>query len=118
MKRQSFLIIVFSIIFLTFIQMAGTLVESIYLLDLLHSTLDVKVVGVLFFFTPLLLIPFYKRWSKGLLWISFALLAVTRSILPYLKVFPRLIVSGLAVFAVVSLFFLLLRTLPKGENEP
>ena len=116
MKRQSFLIIAFSIIFLTFIQMAGTLVESIYLLDLLHSTLDAKVVGVLFFFTPLLLIPFYKRWPKGLLWISFALLAVTRSILPYLKVFPRLIVSGLAVFAVVSLFFLSLQKLPKEQG--
>jgi endonuclease/exonuclease/phosphatase family metal-dependent hydrolase len=116
MKRNSFLIIAFSIIFLTFIQMAGTLVESIYLLDLLHSTLDAKVVGVLFFFTPLLLIPFYKRWPKGLLWVSFTLLAVTRSILPYLKVFPRLIVSGLAVLAVVSLFFLFLQTLPKEKG--
>jgi len=96
--------------------MAGTLVESIYLLDLLHSTLDAKVVGVLFFFTPLLLIPFYKRWSKGLLWFSFTLLAVARSILPYLKVFPRLIVSGLAVLAVVSLFFLFLQTLPKEQG--
>jgi len=116
MKRKSFLIIAFSIIFLNFIQMAGTLVESIYLLDLLHSTLDAKVVGVLFFFTPLLLIPFYKRWSKGLLWFSFTLLAVARSILPYLKVFPRLIVSGLAVLAVVSLFFLFLQTLPKEQG--
>jgi len=117
MKRNSLLILAFGIIFLSFIQMAGTLVESIYLLDLLHSSLDAKVVGVLFFFTPLLLLPFYKKFPRGLLWISFAVLLVTRSILPWLKVLPRMIDSGLAVCAVVSLFFLLMRTLPQDDSR-
>ena len=117
MKKNGLLILSLGIIFLSFIQLAGTLVESIYLLDLLHSTLDAKVVGVLFFFTPLLLLPFYKKWPRGLLWASFALLFVTRGILPWLKVFPRLIVSGLAVCAVVSLFFLLMRTLPQDDSR-
>ncbi len=117
MKKNSLLIISLGIIFLSFIQLAGTLVESIYLLDLLHSTLDAKVVGVLFFFTPLLLIPFHKRFPRALLWISFGLLLVTRSVLPYIKVFPRMIVSGLGVCAVVSLFFALLRLLPADENR-
>jgi endonuclease/exonuclease/phosphatase family metal-dependent hydrolase len=117
MKRNSLLILALGILFLSFIQLAGTLVESIYLLDLLHSSLDAKVAGVAFFFTPLLLLPFYKKWPRGLLWFSFALLFVTRSILPWLKVFPRMIDSGLAVCAVVSLFFLLLRTLPLDESR-
>ena len=117
MKKNSLLIISFGIIFLSFIQLAGTLVESIYLLDLLHSSLDAKVAGVLFFFTPLLLIPFYKKFPNGLLWVSFGLLLLTRSALPYLNVFPRMIVSGLGVCAIVSLFFLLLRRLPKDENR-
>jgi endonuclease/exonuclease/phosphatase family metal-dependent hydrolase len=117
MKRHSFLIVALGILFLSFIQLAGTLVESIYLLDLLHSTLDAKVVAVLFFFTPLLLLPFFKKWPRGLLWGTFALLALTRTALPYLKVFPRLIVSGLSVLTVVSLFFLLLRSLPVDETR-
>jgi endonuclease/exonuclease/phosphatase family metal-dependent hydrolase len=117
MKKNSLLIVSFGILFLSFIQLAGTLVESIYLLDLLHSTLDAKVVGVLFFFTPLLLIPLFKKFPRGLLWVSFGLLLLTRSALPYLKVFPRMIVSGLGVCAVVSLFFLLLRRLPKDESR-
>ena len=117
MKRHSFLIVALGILLLSFIQLSGTLVESIYLLDLLHSTLDAKVVAVLFFFTPLLLLPFFKKWPRGLLWGTFALLALTRTALPYLKVFPRLIVSGLSVLAVVSLFFLLLRSLPVDETR-
>ena len=117
MKKNSLLIISFGIIFLSFIQLAGTLVESIYLLDLLHSSLDAKVASVLFFFTPLLLIPFYKKFPNGLLWVSFGLLLITRGALPYLNVFPRMLVSGLGVGAVVSLFFLLLRRLPKDENR-
>jgi endonuclease/exonuclease/phosphatase family metal-dependent hydrolase len=117
MKKNSLLILALGIIFLSFIQLAGTLVESIYLLDLLHSTLDAKVVGVLFFFTPLLLLPFYKKSPRAFLWVSFALLLATRCVLPYLKVFPRMIDSGLGVLAVVSLFFLLLRTLPQDESK-
>jgi endonuclease/exonuclease/phosphatase family metal-dependent hydrolase len=117
MKRNGFLTLALGIIFLSFIQLAVTLVESIYLLDLLHSTLDAKVAGVLFFFTPLLLLPFYKKFPRGLLWGSFALLALTRCILPYLKVMPRMVVSGLGVLAVVSLFFVLLRTLAADESR-
>ncbi len=117
MKRISFLSLVFGLIFLSFIQLAGTLVESIYLLDLLHSTLDAKVVGVLFFFTPLLLLPLYKKFQRGVLWGSFALLALTRCALPYLKVMPRMIVSGLGVLAVISLFFVLLRLLEADESR-
>jgi endonuclease/exonuclease/phosphatase family metal-dependent hydrolase len=117
MKKNSLYILSFGIIFLLFIQLAGTLVESIYLLDLLHSSLDAKVAGVLFFFTPLLLIPFYKKFPRGLLWVNFGLLALTRSVLPYLNVFPRMIVSGLGVLAIVSLFFLLLRALPRDESH-
>ena len=117
MKKNSLLVISFGIIFLSFIQLAGTLVESIYLLDLLHSSLDAKVAGVLFFFTPLLLVPLYKKFPSGLLWVSFGLLLITRGALPYLNVFPRMLVSGLGVCAVVSLFFLLLRRLPKDENR-
>lgn len=115
MKKDYALIAALGIVFLLFIQLAGTLVESIYLMDLLHSGLDAKILGVLFFFTPLLLLPLYKKFPRGLLWLSFGLLLVTRGILPLFKVAPRMFISGLGTFAVISLFFLLLRALPQGD---
>jgi endonuclease/exonuclease/phosphatase family metal-dependent hydrolase len=117
MKKSSLSTITFGILFLLFIQLAGTLVESIYLLDLLHSTLDEKVLGVLFFFTPPLLLPFYKKHPRTLLWITFALTALSRGILPYLQVFERMLASGIGVFALVSLFFLFLLTRPEDAER-
>ncbi|MBI9051384.1 MAG: endonuclease/exonuclease/phosphatase family protein [Anaerolineaceae bacterium] len=117
MKKSTFLITAFGILFLFFIQLSGTLVESIYLLDLLHSKLDEKVLGVLFFFAPLLLIPFYKKFPRGLLWITFGLMFLARGFLPYLEVSERMLVSGIGVFAVFSLLFLLFRALPDGEDR-
>ena len=117
MKKATPFIAAFGIIFLFFIQLAGTLVESIYLLDLLHSTLDMKVLGVLFFFTPLLFLPLYKKFPRGLLWISFGLMFVARGILPYLHVAERMLVSGSGVLAVVSLAFLLIRAIPEGDDR-
>ncbi len=117
MKKEYGLIAALGILFLLFIQLAGTLVESIYLMDLLHSGLDAKILGVLFFFTPLLLLPFYKKFQSSLLWLSFGLLFITRGILPYLDVMPRMVVSGLGTFAVISLFFLLLQALPHADDR-
>ncbi len=115
--KTSYPILVFAIIFLFFIQAAGTLVESIYILDLMNSNLDEKVLGVLFFFTPILLIPLYKKFPRGLVWISFAVLLLARGTLPYLNTANRVLASGLSTFAVLSLFFLLLEAKPKGGTE-
>ncbi len=117
MKKDTALIVILSILFLLFIQLAGTLVESIYLMDLLHSGLDAKVLGVLFFFTPLLLLPLYKKLPRPLLWACFGLLFLARGVLPYLNVANRMLAAGLGVLAVVSLIFLLLRALPAGETR-
>ena len=72
MKKSPLLIILFAILFLFIIQSIGTLVESIYILDLMNSSLDEKALGVLFFFTPLLALPFYKKNPRLLVWILFA----------------------------------------------
>ena len=55
MKKPQLVIIAYGIFFLFLIQMAGTLVESIYILDLMNTSLDEKVLGLLFFFAPVLL---------------------------------------------------------------
>lgn len=114
MKKSYSIVLAFGIIFLFFIQLAGTLVESIYILDLMNSTLDEKALGILFFFTPVLLIPFYKKFPRGLIWISFVVLLFARGMLPYLNTANRMLASGLGTCAAVSLFFLLLGAKPKG----
>ena len=112
MKKSPLLILVFGILLLFFIQSAGTLVESIYILDLMNSRLDAKVLGVLFFFVPLLFLPFFKKFPRPLVWILFGLLFISRGLIPYLNTANRLIASGIATAVSLSLFFLLITTRP------
>jgi endonuclease/exonuclease/phosphatase family metal-dependent hydrolase len=112
MKKSPILIIAFAILFLFIIQSIGTLVESIYILDLMNSNLDEKALGVLFFFTPLLALPFFTKNQRLVVWILFALLFVARGLTPYLNTSNRLVSSGIATFASLSLFFLLITYKP------
>ena len=117
MKKSFPLILAFAVLFLFFIQTAGTLVESIYILDLMNTSLDEKALGVLFFFAPLLLLPFCRKFSRRLAWVAFALLLVSRGILPYIKTAPQVSAAGLGILAAVSLIFLLLKAKPRGQAD-
>ena len=117
MKKTWPMIIALAILFLLFIQAAGTLIESIYILDLMHTNLDAQVLGVLFFFTPLLLIPFYKKFRQQLIWIACALLVISRSLLPYVNTANRMPAAGIATGAALSLILLLLPYKPRGASE-
>jgi endonuclease/exonuclease/phosphatase family metal-dependent hydrolase len=112
MKKSLLLVIAFAILFLFIIQSIGTLVESIYILDLMNSNLDEKALGVLFFFVPLLVLPFFKKDQRLLVWILFGLLFVSRGLTPYLNTSNRLIASGIATAVSLSLFFLLITGQP------
>ncbi len=112
MKKSPILILAFGILLLYFIQSAGTLVESIYILDLMNSRLDAKVLGVLFFFVPLLFLPFFKKFPRQLMWVLFSLLFISRGLTPYLNTANRMTASGIASAAALSLIFLLVATRP------
>lgn len=115
--RKSFpFVLAYTIIFLFFIQVAGTLVESIYILNLMNSSLNANALGVLFFFTPILLIPIHKRFPQGITWISFALLLIMRGILPYLKTTPQVAAAGLGIMISIYLIYLLSQAGIKGEK--
>ena len=106
-------ILVFAILFLFFIQLSGVLVESIYILDLMNTNLDEKALGVLFFFSPLVLIPVLRqRWVAT---VCFFLLLIARGALPYLETANRMLASGVGVFAVLGLLLFLLAERFKGE---
>lgn len=112
MKKTCFLILAFAILILFIIQSMGTLVESIYILDLMASGLDAKVLGVLFLFVPLLALPLIKRFPRQMLWVLFSLLLLSRGLTPYLSTTDRLLVSGIATAASFSLFWLLVTVIP------
>ena len=114
MKKNLPFILAFAVIFLFLIQAVGTLVESIYILDLMNLNLDTKVLGLLFFFLPVLLIPLYKKFRPQLVWVTFALLLLSRGLLPYLDTANRMLASGFATAAAISLFLLLLEARPRG----
>ena len=61
MKKSPLFVLVFAILFLFTVQSAGTLVESIYILDLMNTRLDEKAAGILFFFAPALLLLFRRH---------------------------------------------------------
>jgi hypothetical protein len=73
MKRSILVVMAFGLFLLFFIQMVGTLVESIYILDLMHTSLDAKALGLLFFFAPALLLPFRRNLPRWTAWLWFGL---------------------------------------------
>ncbi|HSB66687.1 MAG TPA: hypothetical protein VLD65_08910, partial [Anaerolineales bacterium] len=117
LKKSHILILAFAILILFIIQSAGTLVESIYILDLMTSGLDAKALGVLFFFVPLIFLPFFKRNPRWLMWILFGLLLISRGLTPYLSTTSRLVASGVATGVSFSLLFLLL-TMKTAISRP
>lgn len=118
MKKIPLLAMLFGILFLFFIQSAGTLVESIYILDLLNSNMDEKVLGLLFFFSPLLVLPFFKKYRRWLGWFLFGVLFVSRGLMPFLNTAGRVPAAGIATGAAFSLLLFLLTAKLKCENHP
>lgn len=116
MNKSRLLIIVFAILLLIIIQSAGTLVESIYILDLMTSGLDAKALGVLFFFAPLLVLPLMRRYPRMLGWLLFIIMFFSRGVTPYLSTTNRLIASGIATAASFSLLLLLIDSLPGARR--
>jgi endonuclease/exonuclease/phosphatase family metal-dependent hydrolase len=96
------------ILLLLTVQMATTLVESIYILDLLKTSLDEKALGVLFFFSPVLLLLLKHPVLRWQYWAAGALLILARSLTPYLGTVGRMLAAGVGTAAALVLFPLLL----------
>ena len=113
MKKSYSFVIIFGIFFLFFIQMAGTLVESIYILDLMNTALDEKALGLLFFFSPLFLLFLRVHKPDRWAWLAFGLLFLSRGLTPYLATSGRMLASGVGIGAALILFPFLVTAKPK-----
>jgi len=116
MKKSLPFILAIAITILFFIQLAGTLVESIFILDLMNLELDEKALAVLFFFVPVLFFPLYKKYARPLTWVLSASLLLARGLIPYLPTSYRLLAAGLGMTAALTLLFLLLTAKPGTET--
>src|SRR3990172_7421143 len=108
MKNSYPLVIAFGIFFLFFIQLAGILVESIYILDLMNTSLDAKALGLLFFFSLALLLPFRKKFPSWFVWALFGVLFISRGLTPTLNTLGRMVASGIGSGTALLLFPILL----------
>jgi len=117
MKKSSLIVIAFAIFFLFFIQMAGSLVESIYILDLMNTSLDEKALGLLFFFSPIFLFFYPKKRPIQTVWFLFGLLFLARGLTPYLNTLGRMLTSGVGTGAALMLFPFLITAKTKEDSS-
>ncbi len=116
MKKPHVVIIAFAIFFLFLIQMAGSLVESIYILDLMNTSLDEKVLGLLFFFSPVLLFVYRRKQPQLIAWTLFGLLILARGLMPYLNTLGRMLASGVGTGSALMLLPFLLTAKTKDDS--
>jgi endonuclease/exonuclease/phosphatase family metal-dependent hydrolase len=117
MKNKYYLTLALGLVTLFFFQMVGTLVESIYILDLLKNELDVKALGLLFLFSPVILLFFRKKYPASFFWIIYGFLVVSRGITPYLDTGGRMVTSGIGIGSVLILLPLVLSGISKSESN-
>jgi endonuclease/exonuclease/phosphatase family metal-dependent hydrolase len=117
MNRKLSLILGFGILFLLFVQSITTFIEGIYILELLSTSLDEKVLGLLFLFSPFLLLLFRGHFPRWLMWITFFLLVVGRGAIPYLGTFERMIAAGVATGSALILIPAALAAIPGAKES-
>jgi len=118
MKKNHLIMTAYGILFLFLIQMTATLVESVYIMDLLNTALDEKALGILFLLSPVLLLLFRRKHARWLLWLSCGLLVIARGITPYFNTLGRLVSSGIGTGAAFILLPIMLASSPDlGEGE-
>jgi len=113
-----FAIIRYAILWLFFVQSALMLVEAIYILDLMNTRLDEKAAGILFFFSPVLLLFFRRGFPGWLSWAAALALLVSRGIAPSLDTDGRLLAAGIATGAALVLLAVWLREPRPAEDQP
>ncbi|MHA1855883.1 MAG: endonuclease/exonuclease/phosphatase family protein [Promethearchaeota archaeon] len=97
-------VILFSILILFFLQMITELISSIYMLDLLNTSVDEKAAGLLFLLPSIFLILSKKPSSTISMKIYGILLIIARLITPLVGTFGKIITAGIGVSAFMLLF--------------
>lgn len=100
--------VLYSILFLFYLQVLSDFIEAIYAFGLLVTSFTVEVTAVVLLFTPLLLLLFRKPPARSLLLVVAYLGVLARLMEPLLDPGGKLVVSGISVGAFMLLFPILL----------
>ena len=101
--------ILFSILFLFFLQSLSDFIEAIYAFGLLVTAFTIEVASIILLFTPLLLLVFRKAPSRSFL-LGLSIVAIAARLLePLLSPGGKLVACGISVGAFMMLFPLLLQ---------
>ncbi len=116
LKKINSDLILLSILFLFFFQMVTDLIQSIYTLDLLHTSLDEKVLGILFLISPISLLAFRNKIPGKFIEITAVILVISRVISPLVNTSLKIIVAGIGVaFFLIFLTSFLFKNGKDGE---
>ena len=96
-KKNHSELILFSVIFLFFIQSLSDLVETIYGFALRGLEPDINIVGLAFLLAPLILLFFRKKISDKSLFIIGTIMIIARLVEPLLKKQGLYILAGISV---------------------
>jgi len=116
MKKTSLIVVALGIYFLFLIQLMGTLVESIYILDLMNTSLDEKALGLLFFFTTVLLTLYRDKQPALVAWVLLGIFILARGSTPYFNTLGRMLAAGAGTGAGLCLLPFLLTAEAKGDQ--
>jgi len=101
--------ILFSILFLFFLQSLSDFIEAIYAFGLLVTAFTIEVASIILLFTPLLLLVFRKAPSRSFLLILSFVAIAARLLEPMLSPGGKLVACGISVGAFMMLFPALLQ---------
>ncbi|RPJ28466.1 MAG: hypothetical protein EHM33_04365 [Chloroflexi bacterium] len=101
--------ILFSLLFLFFLQSLSDFIEAIYAFGLLVTAFTIEVTAIILLFTPLLLLAFRKAPSRSFLLVLSFLAIAARLVAPMLSPGGKLVACGISVGAFMMLFPLLLQ---------
>jgi endonuclease/exonuclease/phosphatase family metal-dependent hydrolase len=101
--------ILFSVLFLFFLQSLSDFIEAIYAFGLLVTAFTVEVTSIVLLFTPLFLLAFRKAPSRSFLLGLAGMAVAARLVAPMLAPGGKLVACGISVGAFMLLFPLLLQ---------
>jgi endonuclease/exonuclease/phosphatase family metal-dependent hydrolase len=84
-------------LFFFFFEQITKLVESIYLLNLIHTEINENIAAILFLLTPLLLLFFKKGLSKKTMIVLGEIIIITRVLQPFFETQVKMILTGIGM---------------------
>lgn len=116
-KKQNLDVLLYTLLFLVFLQLITDFVEAIYVFGLLGTSIPVEIVSVLLFLSPLVLLLLPRGLSGWALVVVGELMVVCRVAEAALDPRGKMLVSGLGVACALVLLPSLLRQMGEGEGE-